>query len=284
MKRASIIPNAEEVILLADKLTEAEVRLVVSNYYASQDARKRVDMQLRHLGDKAIPENFKLLNHFGVGSTELERTFFRSMERFAETRPVGRWILAQHGIGPVIAAGMIGHLDIEKAPTVSHFWRFSELDPSMKWEKKQKRPYNAAMKQLCYHLGECIKRTYKAEDSFYGQFYSKRKGLLVSRNDAGYNAERAKTFRTNSAEVKKLLAQGKLPAGNLDRQACNYVAKIFLSHLHAVMFWDKYHKAPPRPYGIAILEHAHEIKIPRIDMFPGFDEAYYGMAFSEAAE
>jgi hypothetical protein len=99
---------------------------------------------------------------------------------------------------------------------------------------------------------------------------------LVDRNEAGFNAERAKVFHTNSADVRKVLKEGKLPAGNLDSQACNYVAKIFLSHFHALLYWNKYDRVPVKPFGIAILGHAHEIKIPKADMFPGFEEAYYG--------
>jgi hypothetical protein len=154
----------------------------------------------------------------------------------------------------------------------------------MKWEKGQKRPYNAALKQVCFHLGECFKRTSGSDESFYGSLYKSRKAFITARNDTGYNAERAKTYRTQSADVRKTLAEGKLPAGNLDRQACNFAAKIFLSHLHVVMYWDKYKKAPPKPFAISILGHADEIKVPNLEMFPGLEEAYYGSAMMQAAE
>ena len=277
MKRTTYFPKHNaEAILVASKLTNAEARFVVSDYYASQEARKRADMQLRHLGDKASRDNFPILEYTANCNAEMEKLVLKALQKFAEASPVGRWILAQHGIGPVIAAGMLAHLDIEKAPTAGHFWRFAGQDPSCKWEKGQKRPYNADLKQLCYHLGECVKRTYNAADSFYGKLYRSRKELIVKRNEEGYNAERAKTFKTQSAEVRKTLAEGKLPAGNLDRQACNYAAKIFLSHLHAVMYWDKYCRAAPKPFAISIMGHAHEIKVPMMEMFPGFAEAYYG--------
>ena len=284
MKRTAHFPKQNaEAVLVASKLNNAEARFVVSDYYASQEARKRADMQLRHLGDKAAKSNFPLLNYAAECNAEIEKNILRVLERYASASPVGFWMLEQHGVGPVIAAGMLAHLDIEQAPTAGHFWRFAGLDPSCRWEKGEKRPYNAALKQLTYHLGECVKRTSNAADSFYGKIYRERKALLVERNERGFNAERAKTFKTNSAEVRKVLKEGKLPAGNLDRQACNYAAKIFLSHLHAVMFWDKYRKAPPKPFAIQHLGHAHEIWIPMADMFPGFAESYYGAAVSKAA-
>jgi hypothetical protein len=151
------IPKAsKEVILEASKLSNPAARFLVSNYYDQQEARKRADMQLRHLGEKV--EN--------------------------------------------------------------------ELVATLK-----------------------------------------------------YNADCAAVMEGQVAR-----AEGKLPAGNLDRQACNITAKLFLSHLHAVMFWDRYGVPPPKPFAIAILGHAHEVAIPHAEMFPGFSEAYYGGPMMQAAE
>jgi hypothetical protein len=280
MKRTPHFPKPDlEVVLSVAKLSNAEARFVVSNYYDAQEARKRADMQLRHLGDREMPA---FLRYTAEVNAELETQVRRALLKYAEASPVGRWCLSQVGVGEVITAGLLAHIDIERAPTAGHIWRFAGQDPSCKWEKGKKRPYNAALKQIVYHLGECFKRTCNAPDAFYGAIYKSRKALLVERNETGFNAERAKTFKTTSAEVRKALKQGKLPAGNLDRQACNYAAKIFLSHLHAVMYWDRYNQAPPKPFAIAILGHAHEIMIPNINQFPGLAEAYYG--FRQAAE
>jgi hypothetical protein len=45
--------------------------------------------------------------------------------------------------------------------------------------------------------------------------------------------------------------------------------------MHAVLYWHTYNSPPPKPFAIAILGHAHEIKIPDLDMFPGFEDVYY---------
>lgn len=299
----TIIPKAsKEMILEATKLTNAEARFLVSDYYASQEMRKRLDMQVRHQGDASMKERIGALEYMGSGFALMETEVHKMLKKYAEASPVGRWMLSQHGVGPVIVAGMLANISIDwlacpkcgkKAnaaktcdcavpyetvvcETAGQIWRFSGLDPTCKWEKGQKRPYNPDMKQLCYHFGECVKRTSGSPLSFYGQFYKERKQLLEQRNEAGAFAERAKTFECKSAEWKKILKTGKLPAGNLDRQACNQTAKMFLSHLHAVMYWNNYGKAPPKPFAIAILGHAHEVRIPNADMFPGFEKAYYG--------
>jgi|HubBroStandDraft_6_1064221.scaffolds.fasta_scaffold127513_2 hypothetical protein len=284
MKRANSIPKpGKEIVLEAAKLNNAEARFLVSNYYDAQDARKREDMQLRHLGDNAEQHSTRLLEWTANANAEIEKAVLRALGKFAEASPVGRWMLAQHGVGPVIAAGILAHIDIEQAPTAGHIWSFAGLNPERKWMKGEKRPYNAALKQLTFHIGECFKRSSGSPDSIYGRLYQQRKAYVVAKNERGDNAERAKTFRTNSKEVRAVLATGKLPAGNLDRQAANYAAKIFLSHVHALMFWTRYGKAPPKPFAIGIMGHAHEIEIPMAEMFPGFADAYYGRKVKRAA-
>jgi hypothetical protein len=283
MKRASRIPHAgREVVFEAEKLNDAEARALVNNYYQAQDMRKASDMQIRHIGERALAPT---LSWVADSFAMIEDDVKKMLLKYAESSPVGRWCLSLYGVGPVITAGFIAHLNIKVAPTAGHFWRFAGRDPSMRWEKGQKRPFCADVKQLTYHFGECIKRTHNAAESEYGPLYAARKKLLVERNERGDFAERAKVFVTKSADVRKVLAQGKLPAGNLDSQACNYVAKIFLSHLHAVMYWHEYRKAPPRPFAIQHLGHAHEIKIPHLHLMPGLEQAYYGgSAGLQAAE
>ena len=277
MKRAPEMPRmSKEQVLSAGKLSDMSARYLVANYYSAQEQRKRVDMQLRHLGERAN-ELGVLLQWQGDANAVMEAQVQRGLLAYAEASPIGRWMLATHGVGPVLAAGFLAHLDITKTDTAGGFWAFAGLAANtQKWEKGDKRPWNADLKQLCFHFGECVKRTSNHPDSFYGRFYRERKALLVKRNESGVYAERAKIYTTRSADVKKTLKEGKLPDGNLDRQACNITAKIFLSHLHAVMYWDHYKKAPPKPFPIAILGHAHIIKVPNTGAFEGFDEAYYG--------
>jgi len=285
MKRAPEMPRAsKEVILAAASLSNPAARFLVSNYYAAQDARKRNDMQVRHLGDCVGNEMAEHLAWQAEANSVMEGQLQKPMLAYAEGSAAGRWLLSHIGIGAVLAAGLLAHLDVTKSDTAGGYWKFAGLDAgASKWEKGGKRPWNADLKQLCFHLGECIKRTSNHPDSFYGAFYRERKALLVARNDRGDFAERAKTYETKSADVKAKLAEGKLPDGNLDRQACNITVKMLLSHLHAVMYWDHYGKAPPKPFAIAILGHAHEVRVPHADMFPGFAEAYYGTPQAIAA-
>jgi hypothetical protein len=275
---------SKEQILSAAGLSNAAARFLVSDYYNSQDARKRCDMQLRHLGDEAAGELQALLQWTADANAVMENQIQRALAKYAESSPIGQWMLDIHGVGPVLSAGFLAHLDVTQTETAGGFWAFAGLAAgTQKWDRGEKRPWNAQLKQLCFHFGECIKRTSNHPDSYYGRFYRRRKELLVERNEAGAYAERAKVYTTKSADVKKTLAAGRLPDGNLDRQACNITAKLFLSHLHAVMYWEHYHKPPPKPFAISILGHAHEISVPNTEkLFPGFAGAYYGVR--QAAE
>lgn len=296
MKRAIDLPHLDkEVVLKTALLTEAEARFLVSNYYDMQEMRKRADMQIRHLGDRELPA---LLQYTADASARVEGQIVRGLEAYAKHHPVGRWMLLQDGIGPVISAGLIaytggpeeaikengkpllddkGKVMLKPINTVGHWWRLAGLDPTSKWEKGKIRPWSKNLKQICWHMGQCFKRISYKDDAFYGQLYRQHKAKVVERNERGYYAARAKTFFTRSEDVKKVLAQGKLPASNLDSQACRFATKIFLSHLHAVWFWDHFGAIPPKPFPIAILGHAHEIRVPHAEeFFPGFTEAYYG--------
>lgn len=303
MKRSTDIPRLPtEVVLQAHKLSDPEARFLVANYYLSQELRKRADMQLRHEGDAERPV---LLHYTADSFSHVEKQVQKALGKYAEGKKIGQWMLAQYGVGPVISAGLLAHLDVfhpvrgedgqvklddagevvrTPTTTVGHWYAFAGLDPDRKWGKGQKRPWNADLKQIMFHFGECAKRASGSEKAFYGDIYKRRKAMLEERNERGHYAERAKTFVTNSPEWKAILKQGKLPPGNLDRQACNYTSKIFLSHLHALWFWDTFGAPPPKPFAIAILGHADILPIPHADMFPGFSEAYFGAARQQAAE
>ena len=289
MKRTPKNPGDKEKILSAALLTNAEARFLVANYYQSQEMRKRSDLQIRHLGPERAEGNVipEVLMLTAEQFMHAEETMAKALRRFAENRAVGQWCMLNPGVGPIITAGLLAHLDITKAATAGAFWKFTGLDPTIEWNKGEKRPYSADAKQLVYHLGECFKRVSgRYPSSLYVRLYKERKQFIVARNEKGFYAERAKTFITNSADVKKVLKKGMLPTGHLDRQACNFAAKIFLAHLHGVMFWDHYNSPPPRPFMIAHRGHTHEIKIPHTEkLFPGFAEAYYiGTPLQEAAE
>src|SRR5215475_5123062 len=190
MKRTRHYPLPTEKVLEAENLLQAELRLLVANYYQSQEMRKRADMQLRHLGDK---QPLPISTYMAESFADIEQQIVKALDKVL-VGPVAAWIRAQRGVGPVIAAGLVAHIDITKAPTAGHIWRFAGLDPTLEWKKGEKRPYNAALKQVCWHLGQCFMKQSNDPDCFYGNLYRERKQYEMARNESGDNAERATTF------------------------------------------------------------------------------------------
>jgi hypothetical protein len=175
------------------------------------------------------------------------------------------------GIGPVIAAGMLAHIDITKAPTVGHIWRFAGLDPTLKWEKGQKRPWNAELKTLCWKLGESFVKSSGHEASFYGPIYATRKKLETERNEAGAFAEQAaaalaaKRYRADTV-ARQAYEAGKLPPARIHLRATRYAVKLFLSHLHHVWYEVEFRMPPPKPFVISHMGHVDYIPPPNWPM------------------
>jgi hypothetical protein len=179
---------------------------------------------------------------------------------------MGIWAREICGIGPVISSGLIANIDITKAPTVGHIWRYSGLDPTSKWLKGAKRPWNASLKRLCWIMGESFVKVSTNPKDVYGKLYVQRKAYEISNNNSGKLAPIATsrlqddTSKKLDPSLRALLATGKLPDKALHERAKRWAVKIFLSHWHAEAYRQHYKTEPPLPYPIAILGHAHLIK------------------------
>ena len=195
------------------------------------------------------------------------------------------------GIGPVISAGLLAHIDMApwkcvkpkdrctahapcsdecrtlKIETVGQVWRFAGLDPTVKWEKRTKRPFNAQLKRLCWLIGESFVKMQSREGDVYGKLYAERKALEETRNAEGAFADQAakslteKSWQRETATKEHYLA-GRLPPARIHLRAQRWAVKLFLAHYHHVAYETHWGTPPPKPYVISILGHAHEIKVP----------------------
>src|SRR6185312_11642646 len=96
-----------------------EARYLVDAYYLMQENRKRSDNQVRSM--EAEPHT--VIAWLAENSDMLEGQIKRALDKYTDAHVVGQWMKSIHGIGPVIAAGLMAHIDINKAPTVGHIWR-----------------------------------------------------------------------------------------------------------------------------------------------------------------
>ena len=255
---------SKDVRALAVKFDSNSVRELVSIYYRIQDDRIALAAQARELQKTGSPH--ELVEYLSDQLGYMETSLKKPLENFAQSYEVGRWALSQYGIGPIITAGLISHIDITKAPTAGSIWRYAGIDPTAKWEKGEKRPWNAELKTLTWKIGQSFMKFSNKDQCFYGKLYRQDKERRIQLNESGAYAERSKDILASKNWRKNkssdTLREGMLPAAQIDAQARRFAAKIFLSHFHAVWFETHFNKKAPTPYTIAHLDHVHEIQIP----------------------
>ena len=235
-------------------LSDREARFLVDAYYAMQRDRIRAAHQNRTLTENAEPHDVLgwLENQRGT----LEKQVARALDAYSDGLLIGRWARSQVGIGPIIAAGLAANIDIKMAPTVGHIWRFAGLDPTVQWNKSEKRPWNGSLKRLCFLIGESFVKVSGNPEAVYGLAYLVRKRRETEKNEAGDYAEQAarslaaKRFGDDT-QAKKHYLEGKLPPARIHLRAKRYAVKLFLAHYHHVLYESTHGTPPPKPYILA---------------------------------
>jgi hypothetical protein len=193
--------------------------------------------------------------------------WWRALDSYSANHPVGKRMRTVTGVGPVISAGLLAHIDITRAPTAGAIWRYAGLDPTSEWKKGQKRPHNASLKTLCWKLGESFVKVCNNKDAVYGKLYQERKEAEIVQNEAGAFADQAaaKLEKFNigkTTDAYKAYSVGKLPPAHIHARAKRVAVKMFLSHLHEVWYEIEFGKKAPVPYvfEFADKEHVHKIE------------------------
>jgi hypothetical protein len=259
----------ETQTLLVDKIIKAyeletkDVADAVELYY---DAQK---LRIMH-GNKERSEGpGELVTWFSYWLELGEKVIQGKLKKWVESEKSpaeAKWAYEQHGIGPVIAAGLAAHIDVTKAASVSAVWKFAGQAPGADRKVKgQKLPYNARLKTLIWKTGESFVKVSGKEGATYGKLYAEFKTEEIKRNEAGQYREAAKRelatkkFKAEDSVTKQRLTEGKLSDGHLHSRAKRRAVKIFLSH-----YWVKGREARGldvrAPYSIAVLGHDGEIK------------------------
>lgn len=266
---AVVAPDVERIARLtrsalqdATHMGERDLRYLVDMYYQVQDFRIQSAAQLRALGDESTPGKESLLAWVLSSLQQVERTIQRGLDVYTDQYDLGRWAKSIVGVGPVLAAGLMAHIDVEQAPTVGHIWAFAGLDPTKRWEPGQVRPWNARLKVLAWKLGESFVKVQHRPKDVYGKVYAERKAYEAEKNERGEYADQAKEklerFRIGKdTEAYKWYSKGKLPPGHIHARAKRYAVKLFLAHYHHVAYELRYGKPPPKPYILTQPGHTH---------------------------
>lgn len=250
-------------------LSDDEVRYMVDTYYQMQDARLRAHNQARHLAESREPNS--LVAWFAEQNGTLETRVKQALAQYVKNHPVGQWLLSITGIGPILAAGFLTHIDITRAPTAGHIWAYAGLDPTKSWGKGEKRPWNASLKLLAYKAGESFVKTKSRDGAFYGRIYDERKRYEQAKNEAGdYADQAARALATKKigtdTDAYAAYSAGRLPPAHIHARARRYTVKLFLAHLHEVMYRQHYGTMPPLPYALTMAGHAHKIEVPNAEL------------------
>lgn len=265
VEELTITKMKRDVIRASRELSPGEVRYLVDMYYSLQDYRIQTAGQIR--ASNADGEPHEMIKWQFDQIEALEKAAQATLDIHTDREPTGMglWLKDIYGIGPVLAAGLLAHVDIEQAPTVGHIWSFAGLNPETHWEKKTKRPWNARLKVLCWKIGQSFMKFSNREDCYYGQLYRQRKEQEIERNERGDNAEAAahalitKKYRDDT-KAKAIYESGKLPPAHVDARARRWVVKLFLAHFHEEWYRRHYGTEPPAPYPIQFMGHAHKIQ------------------------
>jgi len=280
----------------ASAMSIQEARYLVDLYYQMQDFRVASAAEVRAMSKSGEPVT---VVDWVLETTEaIEAEIKKALEVYTDAHAMGRWSKGVIGIGPVIAAGLLAHIDVTKTKTVGGLWRFAGLDPTSRWNKKEKRPWNAKLKVLCWKCGESFVKQSGRPESLYGRLWVERKELETRRNLAGELAEQARTAlerkrigkdteaylwysgcltrdaaekilsapaEKRGAMVKQLAGEPDsgtrmLPPAHTHARAKRWAVKVFLCHYWEESYRQTYGKEPPEIYSITMLGHAHKIE------------------------
>lgn len=249
-----------DLVKAAKTLSEREAEYLVRSYYQFQHNRLVAENRIRALAKTDKPH--EVISWERDQATVIEQQIKKTLDWYTENHRFGAWPRSILGIGPVITAGLIVNTHMDHLVTAGHLWSFAGLNPEKKWNKGEKRPWNASLKVICYHAGECFVRVQNNPKDTYGHMYAEKKKFYIEKNEAGGFAERAAAILTErkfdkTTDAYKAYVVGHLPPAHVHAMARRFAVKMFLSHYWEVCYRLHFEKDPPLPFAIAHLGHVH---------------------------
>lgn len=154
-KASSLTKDMKSYLVSIKSVTRSEIRTLVNLFYQTQDNRKAIREQIRAIeqgrasglkdpdgqtqAEFKSDEDIAILNWTLKNMTVIENGLRASLKFIVESRTEGRWLLDIVGVGPVLAAGLMGFLDITKANYGANFASYAGLnDNNRPWLGKEK--------------------------------------------------------------------------------------------------------------------------------------------------
>lgn len=114
-------------------LSDQEARYLTDFYYTAQENRIRAAAQVRETVKSGEPN--AVISWLEEQNYGVEQEIKKALGYYVKNHKVGAWLTAQLGVGPVLAAGLLAHIDIRKAHTAGAIWRYAGIDPTIEWKK-----------------------------------------------------------------------------------------------------------------------------------------------------
>ena len=138
MSTSNAVPTLEPTTRLDKDLKDAarilsvdEARFLVDTYYQIQKFRQASGNQIRDLTKSEEPH--AVIDWLSVNVRRVEDSIKSALDAYGDGHVPSRWAKSICGLGPILSAGLLANIDIQKAPTAGHIWSFAGLNPEQKW-------------------------------------------------------------------------------------------------------------------------------------------------------
>jgi hypothetical protein len=276
---------SEDIGLSEEMLNAPEVRHAVKLFHVFQRERIAISHYVRQKG--ASEGLIRLLNSL----YELEKRAIRVAAESVKHDPVYRWLTSVKGIGPSLAAQLIGLAPAEKFPHPGHLFSYAGLTPEKGNREGQDHRYNRRLKALAYKMA----KSQVMVDGDYRPWYERRKMYEWRKNLEGKNAEvalknakqygkdttaymwasgkmdprKVALWLTGELKVKnpekpvELVAEDgrglpMIPPSHVEARTLRWLAKLLLDHYWQVAYYYRTGQIWV-PYAIAHLGHVDRI-------------------------
>ena len=274
-----------EVELSEEMLNAPEIRHVVKLFHTFQRERIAISHYVRQKG--ASEGLIRLLNSL----YELEKRAIKVAADSVKHEPVYKWLTGVKGIGPSLAAQLMGLAPADRFPHPGHLFSYAGLTPEKGNREGQDHRYSRRLKALAYKLA----KSQVMVDGDYRPWYEQRKMYEWRKNLEGKNAEVAlKSARQYGKDTTAYLwASGRMdpkkvalwlagelrvrnpekplelvaedgqgvpmiPPSHVEARTLRWLAKLILDHYWQVAYYYRTGQVWV-PYAIAYLGHVDRI-------------------------
>lgn len=186
---------------------------------------------------------------------KIEESYRKLMLKWIEGEPMyQRWLKHIKGLGPVLAAGLLYYIDMNKVKHASSLWKYAGLAPVDGHTEKsfhgQKIDYNPKFKVLCWKIADSF---IKQRTQPYRELYDVEKERELKRHEDPNYLEKV----WDPVKKEWVLGKCKNPKLHSHMRAMRKMIKRFLVDYYEK--WREIHGLPPdEPYAVGILGHTKE--------------------------